>query len=1394
MIENGFRSNLLKLFLILIFFYPLFFSYALSPEKLKFRHLTEEQGLTNSHIHSICQDGKGFIWIGTENGLYRYDGFHFRHYVNIPGDTNSINSNIIFRLFKDSENNLWIGSYMGLMRYDETKDMFCDFHMNDKYRRGMPIPIDDITQSDNGTIIISTASGLSFINPVTYVLDFYPVGIQNTFYSGKIISTYMVDKQGHHWSGVSTGADMYNWASKTFTHYDLNQFAERKFNSCFIHKIFEDSHSNIWIATRKDGVFFKPANSENFKQFYYKENDKFSLGSNETFDIWEDEEGKIWISTNGGGLNMYEASTGRFIRIKHNINDKNSLLNNNIRTIFKDKQGNLWITSFQSGINIHVNHPQLFKFYDFSSESDVEYISSTVSSIFYENNDLLWVGTDGGGLKLFNRNENTVKTFLPNKDIPGSFPDKVVMSIYKDKAGTLWFGTYEGGLVKYDPKNGRFICYNNNPSLPGSIKSNFVTAMVEDQKGNFWIGTNSGGLNLFDRKSGTFRSFQPNPANPKSIIDNYLNALIEDHNGDIWVGTFWGLSRLNTKDFTFINYLNDKTKSNSLSHNIVLSLFEDQNQNLWIGTRNGLNLYNFKTNDFVFFTEKDGLSGNVINSILGDNKGNLWISTNYGLTKFNPTTGSSEIFTESDGLQGNEFYRNSSHAGSNGELFFGGINGFNAFFPDSIKQREYVPQVIVTGFRIFEHEVPIGKFSDGRIILKNNIAETNDITLKYSDKIFSFELSAIDFITPENVVYAYQIEGFDKGWNYTDAHYPIITYTNLNPGKYNLKIKAANKNIIQNINPAVEIHITITPPLWKTWWAFIIYFLAIITVAYYSWILSMRRVKERNMIKLDRMKREKSEEINQSKLRFFTNISHEFRTPLTLIIGPLEQILAREKEIQPIKMHLNIMLKNARRMLRLVNQLLDLRKFEGEKMSLKTENSDIVKFIKDIIHSFEEYAVEKRINFRFYTNQNVCMMWFDADKLDKILFNLLSNAFKFTPEKGTITVDLKCGILPDNSIKDPDIEDYIDISISDTGIGIPEKDVPNLFERFYQAGNKQSFHQGSGLGLSLTKNMVEIHRGKITVTTAQHVGTTFHVYLPQSDSYLTEEQKITPETPGLNKYLHITPEVYIPETAEGVKKPLHTLHNMPIVLLIEDNIDLRTYLENEFKDSYNFYSASNGKEGYELAVDIMPDIIISDIMMPEMDGLQLCNMIKHNIITSHIPIILLTAKTSAENQIAGYESGADAYISKPFRIDQLLATINSIIENRMRLREKFSLNKVLINSPVRHTADDKFVQKASDSVKKNISEVEFGVLELSKELGISRVHLHRKLKAIANVSPNEFIRNIRLQSSCELLLHHEFTISEICYKVGFNSPAYFSSCFKNYYQMSPTEFLERNPG
>ncbi|MBN1950133.1 MAG: response regulator [Bacteroidales bacterium] len=1357
---------------------------------MSFRYLTEKDGLTNSYVYTICQDMNGFIWIGTDNGLFRYDGQQFLQYLNQPGDMSSINSNVIYELFRDSRNRLWIGSFMGLMRYDERRDVFIDYRISNLYREGLPLPVRAINEDKDGTIIVTSDFGLLYVDPKTLACDTVPLNGEGFAFTGNALSAYHIDREDRHWLATDHGVFMRDPVTGSVLFYNLSEYARKKFPTTYIHDIYQDTKGNVWVTTREDGVFLKPAGDEKFHQFLYDEENRNSLGSNECYTVYEDGADQVWISTNGGGLNLYQ--DGKFVRVKHSATAKGSLLNNNPRAIYEDRQGNLWIASFQAGISVYLNHPQLFKHYPINIDQQSDYQSTIVCSIYaFDENRKVWVGTDGGGLKILDRENNRYKTYLPTEDHVGSFPDKVVMSIYKDKYNTFWFGTYQGGLVKYNEKTDRFRRYQYDPDNPRSINSNFVTSILEDSRGKFWVGTNGGGLNLFDRETESFRAYMNDRNNPNSLIDDFINDMIEDHSGNIWLATFWGLSRFDPETEQFNTFLSDKSVSASLSHNTVFCLLEDSENRIWVGTRNGLNLYHPDKGTFTYFTEKDGLAGNTIYNILEDHSGKLWISTNRGLSEFSPDTREFVNFSESDGLQANEFFRNSGFKAENDELFFGGINGFNAFFPDEVKPGYTIPPLVVTGFKIFDREIPIGQTYDNRILLKKAINTTSKLELEYSDKIFSFEVSAIDFFSPEEIVYAYRLEGFDADWNYTDSRFPVITYTNLNPGDYRLLIKAGNKNIIHSIEPAKAIDIHISPPFWKTWWAYSIYIITLLLAAYLTWRLAMQRIREREFIRLERLKREKAEELNQAKLRFFTNISHEFRTPLTLIIAPLEKLINNPRETTNFKRQLDIMLKNARRMLRLINQLLDFRKFEGGKMNLQAEHSDVISFISDIADSFEEYASEKQINFKYLHHQDEYKLWFDADKLDKILFNLLSNAFKFTPEKGSVILEVDTDCRP--SEHTPEATEYLRISVSDTGNGIPEKEIPRLFERFYQAESKSSSQQGSGLGLTLTRNFVDIHSGHIEVKSS-NAGTTFRVYLPQGDHHLSEEQKFKPESPGINKYLHHIPELSRVSPAKNGKNEQNQLHNKPTLLLVEDNLDLRNYLEEECSGFYNFYSAADGMEGYELAVDILPDLIISDVMMPQMSGYEFCKRIKHNILTSHIPVILLTAKTAVENEIEGYESGADAYIPKPFLIDQLIASANAIIENRVRLREKFNAGKVLSSMPIRNTADDKFLQRVTDSVNTNISEVEFGVLELSKDLGISRVHLHRKLKAIANVSPNEFIKNIRLQTASEILIRQEFNVSEVCYKVGFNSPAYFSSCFKAYYKMSPTEFIEKNLG
>ncbi len=1357
-------------------------------QHLRFKHLQQEYGLKNSSIHSICQDDKGFIWIGTEGGLFRYDGFRFKVFSHNPNDSNSLNSNVVFALHNEG-NNLWIGTYRGLMIYNQSTDHFIDLNLSERYLPGQTIPVNAIVKSPDGKIWIGCQDiGVVIYNQETGQFDDVKAEKINRYLKNKVINTILFDSGKNCWIGTMTqGAIKYLPNKDQPVYYNFNSYSKGKLNCNDVINIFESTNREIWMATRGGGVFLLGQDHDIIEHFTHNINDLNSIGSNEAYDFLETLNGEIWISTNGGGLNIYNTSTGTFKRLKHKAYDKYSLINDNIRELYQDIQGNLWVVSFQGGINIKINSPYRFNHIYFPPDESTEYRSSTVLSFYAEKNSI-WVGTDGGGLKKINRKSGEYTTYLPGPS-KNTIPDKVVSKIYKDYQGELWIGTYLGGLAKFDRKTGKFYSYTHDPTDNNSISHNYVTDIIEDSRGNFWVGTNGGGLNLFDKANGTFNHFKSSESDPdNTLATNYVVCMQEDINGDIWVGTYWGLSLLDIRNLSFKNYTFEHNKPGSLSNNVVLSMLRDSRDRLWIGTRMGLNLYDRENDNFIIYSENDGLAGSTINGILEDQEGNIWISTNNGISKFDPLSGKTNNFYVEDGLQGNEFYHGACYKSDQNEFFFGGYNGFSNFFPDSIKENNFEPNVILTGLQIFEKRIPIGQQEDGRIILSKNIAETDQLNLKYSDKNITLNFAAIDFIEGAKSMFAFKLEGFDEDWRYTTPEHPFATYTNLSPGNYTFIIKAGKPEIIDKIDKYTQIGINIKPPLWRTWWAYILYLLLLSYLIYYFWHLSIQRLKEKNQIKLDKIHREQIESVTQARMSFYTNISHDILTPLTLIIGPLEQLLGKGKETAPYRKQLDIMLKNARRLLRLINQLLDFRKIEMQKMKLNAEKSDLVRFIREIMYSFEEFAVEKQIDFKLESSCEKCDIWFDPDKFDKAMFNLISNAFKYTPEKGQICVGIKPNVMLESN---PETE-YTLITVTDNGRGIHKDELNNIFERFYQ-GNQhtKNSQQGWGLGLSLSKNYIDLHQGIIKVESIESAGTAFKVYLPQGDSHLSNQEKIVTSEPGINKYIHLSTDAYR-SNENASKAKLESNQNAAQVLIVEDNIDLRDFLIEELGPYYNCFEANNGKEGFEMAIELMPELVISDIMMPEMDGYQMTKALKENIITSHIPIILLTAKTGTDDQIEGLESGADAYISKPFRPDRLIANINSILDNRQRLKEKFGSLQDFSGKNIKGSAESKFLGKANKVIEVNISNNQFGVNEMASELGMSRVHLHRKMKAIAGIGPNEFIRKIRLQKAAELLLNEEITISEICEKVGFNSTTYFSSCFKAQYNLSPKEFVEKS--
>ena len=736
-------------------------------------------------------------------------------------------------------------------------------------------------------------------------------------------------------------------------------------------------------------------------------------------------------------------------------------------------------------------------------------------------------------------------------------------------------------------------------------------------------------------------------------------------------------------------------------------------------------------------------------------------------------------------MQSDEFFRGSLFKGYNGELFFGGINGLNSFFPADFENNKDFQKVIITAFKIFNQEIPIGSKINGRIILPRSISYLDSIILAYNQKSFSFEFSSLNYTLPKKINYRYKMEGFDKVEKTVSSSYRYVTYTNLDPGTYHFLVRASN---IDNLwsEDYTKVTVIIKPPIWKIWQAKLIYVLIISGLLFATIIIIKGRIEEKNRYRMEKLHREKSDAINQAKLRFFTNISHEFRTPLTLILSPVEKIIKENILNEKTRSRLDIVLKNTRRLLRLVNQLLDLRKIEGDKMTLKVEKGDIVKFIKSLVYSFEEYALQKKISLVFECPFPELQIWFDPDKTDKIFFNLLSNAFKFTGERGQISVKISRVTLKES--ENP--ASYVQVEITDTGKGIAKEHLAKIFDRFYQVDDITAENQGSGLGLALTKSFVNIHHGKITVDSIPYAGTSFKVLLPENDSIFNDEEKVVNTQPMFNQYIHPIP-VIDSNSQDDKNKTGESFFKT--ILVAEDNFDLRNYLLEELRDEYNVLVVNNGKEGMKVALDDMPDLVISDIMMPELNGFEFCKAIKTNIITNHIPVILLTAKTENDQRIEGFSCGADAYITKPFDIDTLKAQVKQIIENRKKLKEKFSSYLFSPNgSENAPSLNDKFIDKVTNQIMKNLGEQSLNVEHLSQDLGMSRGHLHKKIKSAVGFGPNEYIRMIRLKEAAKLMIKNDFNISEISFMTGFNNPAYFTKCFKDYYNLSPSEFISKN--
>lgn len=1352
--------------------------------KLRFTHLSGEQGLSNSTIQSISQDSLGFIWIGTRDGLNRYDGNEMVVYRNEQTDSNSLSDSYIQCIYEDRAHRLWVGTSNGLNQLDRATNHFFRYQHRETDNKSLSSNnITSITEDRTGRLWIATAGGgLNLFDEKTR--RFHPFrheirhqqGATSTLRDDRILCLY-ADKNGALWIGTETGLDLFHPETGQFTAI-LNPTITNISGNAII-AIQGDRQGNLWLGTEDDGVYLFDPQQKTFTRYGHSDKSPSSLGNNMIKCMLTDHKGQLWAGSINGGLNLFNAQSGDFFHYAYEPGNGSSLSQRTISALFEDRQGNLWVGTHRGGINIY--SPGMEKFDLYRQEPTSNSLSYNDVKTFCEDgagNENIWIGTDGGGLDLFLRNRSTFQHFRNDPFNDKSLGSNAVLDLMMDRGGNLWVATWGGGLNLFDKKKQSFTRFQNDAANPHSISSNFVQKTFEDYTGNLWVATYYGGLNIFDPRTRQFTRLTQDPSGKTSLTGKNIVSLLPDKEGRIWIGTDdGGLNCYNQGTRHFTHYFNKGEKMPDLR-----VLFSDSKGRLWVGQK-GLYLLDAVRDSFRLYTNLGGLSNEFIKGITEDEQGYLWIATSNGLTRFNPDTYAFKKYNTGDGLQGLEFESNAFLKTRNGEMFFGGISGFNCFYPGSIRANPFIPPVYITGFQLSNRKVSANEEGSP---LEKDISLVREIQLSYRQSTFSFTFAALNYTIPENNQYAYKLEGLDTGWNYVGKEKKAV-YTNLGPGNYVFRVKASNNDGAWNEDGA-SIRVMINPPFWKTSW-----FLFLLGAVAIAGLFALYRFRTR--MKLKMMEEKKREEIRQVQLQFFTNISHEFRTPLSLILGPLEKII--KEQAQPaFSRYYQTMHRNAQRLLGLINELMDFGKLESGSLKLSVQKSNLNGFINEMADEFRDWAIQKEIDFTLEQEIIPEATWFDRQVLEKIVLNLLHNSFKYTKIGGHITL----GLYPSIESFKPSFEGelilknsfrgthYAWIRVADNGVGISRESIHHLFERYYRINGS---HLGSGVGLAFVKSLTLLHKGDIYVYSERLKGTEILIGIPIREADYRKEEKRAeiPAEEGVRlESFSYRPGLYDNQdemTGSALLSPLET------ILLVEDNDELRLFLKESLSEQYQVMEAADGKEGLEKAKEITPGLIISDVIMPGMNGFELCQAIKQDIDTSHIPFIILTARTTQASQVEGLNAGADYYFAKPLNMELLLLTIRNQFDRDRKLKERYTQDSRVEAMELVHSEKDKeFMSRLLQIIDSQLINPDFDIDYLCQEMGISRTRLYQKIKSISQQSIGDFIRTIRLKKAVQIMTHEDVSLSEVMVRIGIQTQSYFTKAFKKEFGKTPTQFMQ----
>ncbi|MGL4852985.1 MAG: hybrid sensor histidine kinase/response regulator transcription factor [Phocaeicola sp.] len=1369
----------MKKILIVLFFISISLLLHATTE-FAFRRIEVKDGLSNNQINHIFKDAEGYIWFSTASGLNRFDGNKIKSFKGNSAQKELLFDNYIHDVQQDYWGQIWVRTGSGYIIYNPETEQF-----DQDVREWMgQFGIEELPT----LMLVGMEQEMWFYIPTRGIYLLHPEtkSLQGLLYAdGK-----MPDGEPSNLVPYKEGLLLlFNDGKVTCVHRETAQQmwevddipVQLGVNKQEYFNAFVDSDDDVWIYGPWGLWVYSPTEQR------WKSELLLSL-QGETHkmirSVSQDAQGRIWIGKDQDGVDVLDKKSKEVIRLMHNPNDERSLQNNTINALYSDPEGSMWVGTYKKGVSFY--NESTFKF-GLSALGDI-------NSIEEDRDGTVWLGTNDTGLLRWNRRTGRVDKL--SHQLYNSLSADVVVTLLTGSDGKLWIGTFWGGLDCYD--KGTFTHYKQVEGNSNSLANNNVWSLAEDKEGHIWIGTLGGGVQCFNPSTKQFTTY--NVANSNLLSDYVFSFTITQENV-LLMGTDKGLSMLDLQTRTITNFTETQSGDTKLSNLIINQVCEDSRGLIWLGTREGLNVYNPMKDELALVPIKGEQIDPFIAGIVEDDLKNMWVSTSNGVSNITPTldskTGKYEFrvhsYDKSDGLQQCEFNLRSIKKLSTGELLFGGLYGVNSIQPTRIKYNQAHPKVFFTELSLFNEKIEIGKEYNGKVLLEKSLNFQERVELDYEQNIVAIQFSSDNYVQPEKITYSYKLDGFSEEWMNTTVG--KVTYTNLAPGKYTLRVKATNSDGFSSGEES-QLQLVVKPPFWLTIWAYLIYATLFLLLLLLGRYLILRG--ERSKFKIQQMEQEvvKNQEVNDMKLRFFTNVSHDLRTPLTLIISPLETLIKEHQSDHALVDKMTMIHRNATRLLNLVNQLLDFRKADVSGHRLNLSDGDVVEYIQTLCASFATLSEKKGVHLTTFSAVRSLPISFDVDKVGKIVMNLLSNAFKFTPQGGRVDVAM--------DVITVEGEELFELKVSDTGIGIKEEEKEQVFERFFQGDTSKSRATGSGVGLHIVKEFVQLHGGTVRVIDNVPQGSVFFVTIPckRVASVALSTSETVPQNEWLKEHEAATSEEVLDdalvtdkaiessqkEVLKYKQKPRQD--KRPILLVVDDNDDFLTFMYDSLHSEYQIKLAANGCEAWELMGTTTPDLVISDVMMPEMDGNELCRLAKKNRATEDIPFILLTSRQTNEHKVEGLNSGADDYITKPFSMEILTLRVRKLLE----LRAKKGRSSQLTPEPseiVITSMDEKLFEQAVKYIEANITRSDLSVEELSQQLGMSRASLYKKLLAITGKTPIEFIRTVRIKRGAQLLRESQQNVSEVAYQVGFNSPKYFSKYFKDEYGVLPSTYQER---